>query len=721
VSGSFDVTIGASLPLARFNAAGWGPTPVWDRFQTIAQDQYLDQVFTVGDAAYIDVATFNQTSDIDLFLSRQDPVSGDWDVVGSSGTASGNEEVRVSRPAPGTYKATVSGFSVTGGSDSFRLRIAHPETGGTGVLAVSSDTTGTLAAGASARAHATWSVDRGDLDARDAVWEGVAGFGPGAANQLLSVPVDISYPFTVTGSAPGPGRTISRRTPPAVFLSRRADPSTITSATVFLTRAGSVATIPASVSYDDDAARVAVTPVTKLAGDASYTMHVTDAVTAVDGTPIAPKTWSFNVASHVVTRISGADRYATAVAASRSAFTTSSAVVLAGGSGAADALSASGLCGAMNAPLLLTPTTSLRDDVLAEIDRLGATSVFIVGGQSAVSGNVYESLVSDYGADHVVRLSGADRYETAASVAAAVRGIEGTPTAALVTRGDGFADALSASAIASSRGVPVLFVKGASVPLATQLALGALPPDEAIIFGGEGAISSGVEATVRGLTSHHTATRWAGTDRYATAAAVAAGAVGRGWLTWSYVGLATGTEYADGLAGGVAVGRSGGPLTATPASTPPRAPARSTPSATPCARRTARGHRRHRRVRRPVLGAALKDMADPVLVSGTDGVGTKLQARAAARQARHRRHRPGGDVRQRHPRLRRRAALLPRLRRRRQARLGAHGRDRRGHRRGLPPGRLRAGRRRDGRAPRRWSPTTTTCPASASASSTAPR
>ena len=71
--------------------------------------------------------------------------------------------------------------------------------------------------------------------------------------------------------------------------------------------------------------------------------------------------------------------------------------------------------------------------------------------------------------------------------------------------------------------------------------------------------------------------------------------------------------------------------------------------------------------------AAFKDMDDPVLVSRHRRRGHQAQARAAARPARHRGHRPRGDVRERHPRLRRRAAVLPRLRRRRQARQRAHG------------------------------------------------
>ena len=82
----------------------------------------------------------------------------------------------------------------------------------------------------------------------------------------------------------------------------------------------------------------------------------------------------------------------------------------------------------------------------------------------------------------------------------------------------------------------------------------------------------------------------------------------------------------------------------------------------------ARGDRRHRRLRRPVPLRRRPATAEPVLVSTTDGVGTKALVAAATRPLRHHRPRPGGDVRRRPGVPGRRAAVLPRLHLDRQAR-----------------------------------------------------
>ncbi len=91
-----------------------------------------------------------------------------------------------------------------------------------------------------------------------------------------------------------------------------------------------------------------------------------------------------------VRRISGADRYATAVNLSASTFGANSVrtVYLATGSAFPDGLSVGPVAGANRAPLLLVPSSSLPDSVAAELKRLDPSQVVIIGGPSAVNESV---------------------------------------------------------------------------------------------------------------------------------------------------------------------------------------------------------------------------------------------------------------------------------------------------------------------------------------------
>ncbi|GAB4286209.1 MAG: hypothetical protein Kow0067_09850 [Coriobacteriia bacterium] len=258
----------------------------------------------------------------------------------------------------------------------------------------------------------------------------------------------------------------------------------------------------------------------------------------------------------VAKRLDGSNRYATALAISREVFGAGSAphVVLATGEDFADALSASALAGVYDGPLLLTPRDTIAPGVMAELDRLGATGVTIVGGTSAVS-SVVEAQLRSAGLT-VRRIPGSDRYRTASAVAATVRAASGSKIA-FVARGDGFADALAVSPLAYAEGIPILLVEPDSIPAGTSFS----GVSSVVIAGGTSAVSSAVERSIisRGIA----VTRKQGADRYATAVELAGYGVQKGWLTRAYIGMATGAGFADGLAGGAAAGHAGGALVLT--------------------------------------------------------------------------------------------------------------------------------------------------------------
>lgn len=89
-----------------------------------------------------------------------------------------------------------------------------------------------------------------------------------------------------------------------------------------------------------------------------------------------------------VKRNFGADRYATAVAINQDAFPSSDTVYLATGTGFADALAGSALAGWKNAPLYVTSSTCVLQNVLDDIKRLGATNVVLLGGPGVLTDDV---------------------------------------------------------------------------------------------------------------------------------------------------------------------------------------------------------------------------------------------------------------------------------------------------------------------------------------------
>ena len=115
------------------------------------------------------------------------------------------------------------------------------------------------------------------------------------------------------------------------------------------------------------------------------------------------------------------------------------------------------------------------------------------------------------------RLAGADRYETAATLATAAYP-SGTQTA-LLARGDVFADALAGAGLVGTHAAPVLLTGRTTLPAATSAALRDLGVSEVLVLGGQGAVSESVIETLQ--AEGYGVRRLAGVDRTATAASIA--------------------------------------------------------------------------------------------------------------------------------------------------------------------------------------------------------
>jgi len=285
-------------------------------------------------------------------------------------------------------------------------------------------------------------------------------------------------------------------------------------------------------------------------------------------------------------RLAGQTRYGTAIAISQGNFYAADTVVIASGEAFPDGLSASPLAGGYRAPLLLTPRAALPAAVSAEIQRLGATRIFVVGGTGAVSDTVLNQLklLVPSPATNVRRISGANRYATSVAVAEYIYAnfAAYTPGPFLV-RGDAFPDALSASPYAYSQVRPILLIGQNSAPAELKTFVSNHPElggdDSLAVFstrylvvGGEGAVSDAYALKDLASASPHVDTvpepdetyivysRIAGNDRFGTS-----GELATFWgIPYDTIGIANGFNFPDALAGGAAAGYHNGALLLTP-------------------------------------------------------------------------------------------------------------------------------------------------------------
>lgn len=233
------------------------------------------------------------------------------------------------------------------------------------------------------------------------------------------------------------------------------------------------------------------------------------------------------------TSIMGADEVAFLYAADAGIFVSTSA----GNSG--DTVGVSSV--AHNAPWTMT--------VAASTHNRGAVKTVTLGESAEVP---------------VDRWGGADRYETAALVAAEFG--DDVDTVYIAT-GDEYADALAGSAPAANGIVPtatpaealaaspVLLSRPDHLPAATEAALASIAPENIVLLGGNSAVNDDVAEQIG---EYGEVTRVEGENRYETAVAIAQmyGAVDK-------VYVASGQNYPDALTGAALAGYEGYPVVLT--------------------------------------------------------------------------------------------------------------------------------------------------------------
>nr|WP_243461056.1 cell wall-binding repeat-containing protein [Clostridioides difficile] len=130
----------------------------------------------------------------------------------------------------------------------------------------------------------------------------------------------------------------------------------------------------------------------------------------------------------------------------------------------ADGLSASGLAGAVDAPILLAQKNKIPNETKQRLKNV--KKIYIIGKELSISKSV-ETELKNTGAQ-VTRLGGDDRIKTSYSVAKEVSGIKKVDEVILTNAYKGEADTISAAPVSVRDIAPIVLTDGKSVPFSTS-------------------------------------------------------------------------------------------------------------------------------------------------------------------------------------------------------------------------------------------------------------
>ncbi|OXZ32431.1 cell wall-binding repeat-containing protein [Finegoldia magna] len=245
-------------------------------------------------------------------------------------------------------------------------------------------------------------------------------------------------------------------------------------------------------------------------------------------------------------RISGNNRISTAIEVSKKYYEKANTVIIARSDEYPDSLTASPLAKKLNAPILLTSKNELEEPVKAEIKRLKATNIIIVGGVNSISTNV-EKALRQYDKD-IERIAGHSRYQTSAAIAESLLNQSARKTA-IIASGENFADALTAGAYAAEQEYPILLVEKTKIDTSIEKVINT-NINKTIIAGGVNSVSEKVKKDLPKNTE-----RIAGRSRYDTAAQIA-----KKLFKSEKAFVASGEVFADALVVSPVAGRLSSPI-----------------------------------------------------------------------------------------------------------------------------------------------------------------
>jgi putative cell wall-binding protein len=217
---------------------------------------------------------------------------------------------------------------------------------------------------------------------------------------------------------------------------------------------------------------------------------------------------------------------------SKAGWDKADSVVLVSSVNTQDFLYASALASQLNVPILFSSESanldkynynpylasvkysSLRENIdknNAKILRLGAKKVYIIGGEDTISKQIEYSI--PYPWVEVVRLQGADKFETAVAVGQEEIN-KSKSTTAFLSNADDFADMLAGATYAGKQGSPILLTEQGSLNETTKKALVNWGIKDVFILGGTGVVSEQVGNELKNIGI--SIVRLDGADRYDT-------------------------------------------------------------------------------------------------------------------------------------------------------------------------------------------------------------
>jgi putative cell wall-binding protein len=225
-------------------------------------------------------------------------------------------------------------------------------------------------------------------------------------------------------------------------------------------------------------------------------------VVALGGTAVVPDSVlaaAADAAGGATTdRLSGPDRFGTA-AAIAAAFGEAGRVYLATGLNFPDALAGGPLAALDGAPILLAAPGGLPAATSGALGEILPNRVVALGGTTVVPADVLAAAADAAGGAGVDRLSGSDRFATAAAIADRLVSLAGPSGVVYVATGLAFPDALTGVPPAAHERAPILLVTRDDLPPATATALEDLAPDRIVVLGGTAAVGADVSTALEGM------------------------------------------------------------------------------------------------------------------------------------------------------------------------------------------------------------------------------